>query len=70
LDMVMPQMNGRDCFMAMKKIRPEVRAILSSGFSREEEIIAMKEAGLKGFIHKPYRIVTLSQVVSEALKGS
>ena len=30
--------------------------------------MAMKEAGLKGFIHKPYRAAVLSLTVSEALR--
>jgi PleD family two-component response regulator len=31
LDMMTPEMNGRDCFLAMKSIKPDVRVILSSG---------------------------------------
>lgn len=69
LDMVMPEMNGRDCFMAMKAIHPAVRVVLSSGFTRDEDISAMKAAGLKGFIRKPFRSMELSQVVHAALSG-
>ncbi len=67
LDMIMPEMNGRDCFMALKKLNPEARVILSSGFTREEDMAAMKELGLKGFIRKPFRTAELSQVIHQAL---
>lgn len=67
LDMVMPEMNGRDCFAALRKINPEVRVVLSSGFSREKDIEQMQANGLKDFIRKPYRSITLSQVVAKAI---
>lgn len=67
LDMVMPVMNGRDCFAQLKKHDPEVRVVLSSGFTREEDLQEMKLWGLKGFIRKPYRRASLSQVVHEVL---
>jgi len=51
----------------MKKIDPEVKVLLSSGFSREEDIVSMKEAGLQGFIRKPFRQVVLSLDVSDAI---
>ena len=67
LDMVMPVMNGRDCFIQMQEYDPDVRVILSSGFSRKEDLEEMKLSGLKGFIRKPYRSSALSQSVYEAL---
>ena len=68
LDMIMPIMNGRDCFSSLMHHDPNVRVILSSGFSREEDFTEMKLSGLKGFIHKPYRRATLSQAISLAMK--
>ena len=68
LDMIMPVMNGRDCFFTLKQLDPQVRVILSSGFSREEDIEEMKQFGLKGFIRKPYLSHHLSQSVYDALQ--
>ncbi len=67
LDMMMPQMNGRDCFAAMRKIDPDVRAILVSGFSPEEDLEQLQASGLRGFLSKPYRLAELSQRVHAAL---
>ncbi|MBN2704586.1 MAG: PAS domain S-box protein [Pontiellaceae bacterium] len=68
LDMIMPEMNGKDCFLAMKEIQSDVRVILSSGFSRDDEVAAMKSAGLRGFIQKPFRLAQLAQTVQDALQ--
>ncbi len=53
VDMVMPEMNGQECFFHMKEIDPDVRVILASGFSRDADLDELKKAGLKGFLRKP-----------------
>ena len=68
LDMLMPVMSGKDCFIAMKQFDPDVRVILLSGFTREDDLLEMQKLGLKGFLRKPYRIAELSQAIHEALK--
>ncbi|MCB9482351.1 MAG: cache domain-containing protein [Desulfobacteraceae bacterium] len=68
LDMVMPEMNGKDCFIELKKISPDVRVLLSSGFAREEEVEFLKSEGVKGFIKKPFRGNELGNAVYNALK--
>lgn len=67
LDMIMPVMNGRECFAQLQQLDPDVKVVLSSGFGREEDILGMKNDGLIGFIRKPYRSSALSQVVHDAL---
>ncbi len=68
LDMIMPEMNGRDCFFAIKNIRPDAKIVLSSGFSRNEDVLDLKEHGLKGFVRKPFSSGELSRIVAEALR--
>jgi C4-dicarboxylate-specific signal transduction histidine kinase/CheY-like chemotaxis protein len=67
LDMIMPIMNGKECFLQMKKINPRVKVLLTSGFSREEDILEMQEKGLSGFINKPYAKAHLLQTISNIL---
>lgn len=67
LDMIMPEMNGRDCFVEMRKVDPEAKILISSGFTRDDELSDLRAVGLAGFIRKPYRGVVLSQMVSVAL---
>jgi len=68
IDMIMPEMSGRDAFLAMKKINPEIRAILSSGFSLDGASQSMMAEGVRGFVHKPYRQNELLRTISEILK--
>ena len=55
LDMVMPEMNGRDAFKEMKRINPEIKAILASGYSLDGEAQSIIDEGVQSFIHKPFR---------------
>src|SRR5438132_556127 len=54
LDMVMPEMYGADAFRAMKEINPNIRALLSTGYSLNSEVQAALDAGVAGFIQKPF----------------
>ncbi len=69
LDMIMPEMNGRDCFKELQKIDPEVQVILASGFTEDEIINEMLSDGLFSFISKPYRSKELLQIVREAINS-
>lgn len=67
LDMVMPVMDGHECFMEMKKIDPAVKVIISSGFILDHNLDEMKQVGLMGFIRKPYQSADLSRILAEVL---
>lgn len=66
-DMIMPRLNGKECFLAMQKVKPDVRVLMASGFPRDTDMEELKHLGLKGFIHKPYTTVELSLAIVEAL---
>ena len=68
LDMVMAEMDGRETFRAMRKINPNVVALLSSGYSLNGEAQSILDEGVRGFIQKPVRTSELSTIVAEALK--
>jgi len=65
--MVMPRMNGRDCFFTFKKLNPNVKVVLSSGFSMSEHIKEMIDHGLAGFLRKPYRSEDLYNIVAKIM---
>lgn len=66
-DMVMPKMSGRDLFRGLQKINPEVRALLSSGYSIDGEAQAILAAGVLGFLQKPFVRSELAQAVEQVL---
>jgi CheY-like chemotaxis protein len=70
LDMVMPVMDGRDAFIAMREINPDIIALLASGYSLSGEAQTIIDEGVKGFIQKPFRRSELLYKISGVLKPS
>jgi CheY-like chemotaxis protein len=66
LDMVMPKMGGREAFAEIRKIDPEARIIISSGYMAEGEAGDLLAAGACGFLRKPYRIAELARRIRQA----
>jgi CheY-like chemotaxis protein len=69
LDMIMPEMNGKDTYDALKKINPEVKVLLVSGYSLNRQIEELMEKGCNGFIQKPFDIRQLSLKLREVLEN-
>ena len=68
LDMIMPEMNGKDTFDELKRLNPKVKVLLVSGYSLNKQIEELMERGCDGFIQKPFDIVQLSQKLREVLE--
>ena len=69
IDMVMPAMGGRECFRALKAIRPGLKAVLSTGYDFNAAVQEILDEGMRGFVQKPYQLRQLSEVVATALKS-
>ncbi|WP_243288475.1 response regulator [Geothrix terrae] len=54
LDMTMPRMGGEEAFREMRRLHPDIRVILSSGYNESEAMGRFVGKGLRGFIQKPY----------------
>jgi CheY-like chemotaxis protein len=67
LDLAMPRMDGEATFKELRRIQPQVRVILASGYSDQEISQRFQNAGLAGFIEKPYRVETLRAKLREVL---
>jgi CheY-like chemotaxis protein len=63
LDLTMPQMGGEQCFMELQKVRPDVKVIISSGYSEEDVTQRFTGKQLAGFILKPYKLSVLKEVI-------
>ena len=70
LDRVMPTLGGKECYLAMRDLNPEVRAILASGYDRDENVRDMLALGVTGFIQKPYQLAQLAATVADALSAA
>ena len=68
LDIIMPNMKGGEVFDRLKEINPEVKVLLSSGYSIDGEASKILERGCSGFIQKPFDMNQLSQSIGPLLK--
>jgi two-component system cell cycle sensor histidine kinase/response regulator CckA len=69
LDMIMPDMAGGEAYDKIKEINPEVKVLLSSGYSIDGEATEILERGCHGFIQKPFSMEELSTKIREILDG-
>jgi PAS domain S-box-containing protein len=67
LDMAMPVMSGREAFLEMKKINPEVKVLLSSGFRQDERVEEILGLGVKAYLQKPYTIASLALTMKQVI---
>ncbi len=67
LDMIMPGMGGGEAFDVLKIINPQIKVILSSGYSVNGRPAKMLEKGCQAFIQKPYGMGDLSQKIRQVL---
>jgi len=67
LDMIMPGMGGGETFDQLKEINPEVKVLLSSGYSIDGMATDILERGCKQFIQKPFDIRELSRKLRDVL---
>lgn len=67
LDMIMPNMGAHQCFIECKKVNPDVRAILMSGYGRNNAVQNALDEGMLGFLKKPFQFNQLSEAIGQAL---
>ena len=68
LDMIMdPGINGCETFAQIRILRPQQKAIIVSGFSKNEEIKKAQKIGAGTFVKKPYSIEELGLAVKQEL---
>jgi signal transduction histidine kinase len=68
LDMVMPSSGGKETYDKLKQINPNVKVILSSGYSLNDQAAEILDSGCNDFIQKPFNMTLLSQKVRNILK--
>lgn len=66
LDLTMPRMDGTATFQELRRIDPDVRVILSSGFNEQELTNRFGDHELAGFLQKPYGLGQLIDAVVQA----
>ncbi len=63
LDLTMPHMDGEQTFRELRRIRPDIRVIMSSGYNEQEVTQKFVGKGMAGFIQKPYNLSMIRDVI-------
>jgi signal transduction histidine kinase/ActR/RegA family two-component response regulator len=67
MDMIMPGMGGGETFDRLKRIDPDIRVLLSSGYSINGQASKILARGCDGFIQKPFNLIQLSDKIQQIL---
>ena len=60
LDLTMPRMGGHEAFRALRRLRPDIRVIVSSGYDQNEVMRDFEGEPLMSFLQKPYEFSRLT----------
>ncbi|WP_028584158.1 AAA family ATPase [Desulfogranum mediterraneum] len=69
LDMAMPGKSGKEVFVELKQLAPEVRVILASGFRHDQRVEETIALGVDAFLQKPYSFKQLMAQLDRVLEA-
>jgi PAS domain S-box-containing protein len=69
LDMIMPDMGGSETYDRMRGINPNLKVLLSSGYSINGQAKEILDRGCDGFLQKPFKLEELSEKIREIIDG-
>jgi CheY-like chemotaxis protein len=68
LDLVMPGLSGKETFLQLKSIHPQLKVLLASGYGINGAVDEILQEGCDGFIQKPFNVVQLSSKIRRILE--
>jgi two-component system, cell cycle sensor histidine kinase and response regulator CckA len=68
LDLIMPQMGGKETFLKMRDINPGIAALIASGYSMEGEVHELIAEGARGFLQKPFDPKDMTESLSRIIR--
>lgn len=68
MDMIMPKMDGGEVYDILKEINPDIKVLLSSGYSIDGQATEILDRGCSDFIQKPFNIDQFSQKIRKLLE--
>ena len=69
LDLGLPDMEGKELYSRLVRLRPDMRTVVCSGDSVEGAPREIMNAGASGFIQKPYNYDSLISVITTVLNS-
>lgn len=59
LDLTMPRMDGHEALQELRRLSPDLRVILCSGYHEQEALRNIRSGDPVGFLHKPFSLADL-----------
>jgi len=69
LDVILPDMDGREVYFKLKSIRPDVKIVIISGYSQTTVRQDLMDAGVEGYLAKPFEIHHVQQTIQAILQS-
>ena len=66
LDVTIPGLSGREIVEELRRIRPDVKVILTSAFSQDRALLRTGGQQQWGYIRKPYQFSELTSLLQKA----
>jgi signal transduction histidine kinase/CheY-like chemotaxis protein len=67
LDVTLPGVSSREVFEEVRRVRPNLKVILTSAYSRETVDASFAGEAIEGFIRKPFQLVDLIGLLQQCL---
>jgi CheY-like chemotaxis protein len=68
LDLTMPELDGPESLVRLRRIDPNIKVVLTSGYSEEEAYRHIDPTEIQGFLQKPYLLREFYQVIGKVLE--
>lgn len=67
IDMIMPGLDGKETYLRLKELNPDVKVILASGYSHDTRAQEIINEGVCDFVYKPFTVGELSRKIRHIL---
>jgi DNA-binding NtrC family response regulator len=67
LDLLMPEMGGKQCLEKLLEIDPKLKVIIATGYSTDQIKETASGNGAKGYLRKPFQLAQMLNTVREVL---
>ncbi|MDP2345984.1 MAG: response regulator [Deltaproteobacteria bacterium] len=68
LDMIMAGLSGRETYLALRALQPNIRVVLTTGYALNHEAQQILDLGVQGFVSKPFDPLELSQALERLMR--